>query len=82
MPASRRTLRASEIGSYLFCQRAWWYQKNGQPSDNLAEMAAGSELHYRHSRAVLGAGCLRIAAYLLLLAALVLAAVYLVSQIM
>ncbi len=80
MPTSRRTLRASEIGAYLFCQRAWWYQKNGQPSDNLSEMAAGSELHYRHSRAVLSAGCLRFAAYGLLLLALALAAAYLVLQ--
>jgi hypothetical protein len=82
MPTSRRTLRASEIGTYLFCQRAWWYQKNGHPSDNLAEMAAGSELHYRHSRAVLSAGCLRAAAYALLLIALSLAAAYLVLRLL
>jgi hypothetical protein len=71
-----RTLRASEIGAYLFCQRAWWYQKSGQASQNLGEMAAGSELHYRHGRAALGIGCLRAAAYGLMLLALVLAAVY------
>ena len=80
MPTSRRTLRASEIGTYLFCQRAWWYQKSGQPSENLAEMAAGSELHERHSRVVLSAGCLRTAAYALLLLALASAAAYLVLR--
>lgn len=75
-----RTVRASEIGAYLFCQRAWWYQKSGQPSQNLGEMAAGSELHYRHGRAALGIGCLRAAAYALILLALILAAVYLTGR--
>jgi hypothetical protein len=71
-----RTLRASEIGTYLFCQRAWWYQKSGQISQNLGEMTAGSELHYRHGRAALGVGCLRAAAYSLLLLALILVVLY------
>lgn len=75
-----RTLRASEIGAYLFCRRAWWYQKSGQPSQNLGEMAAGSELHYRHGRAALGVGCLRVAAYALMLLALILAVVYLTGS--
>jgi len=71
-----RTIRASEIGTYLYCQRAWWYQKRGEPSENLAEMAAGSELHYQHGRATLSIGCLRILAYLFLLAAIVLVVYY------
>ena len=71
-----RTLRASEIGAYLFCQRAWWYQKSGQPSQNLGEMIAGSELHYRHGRAALGIGCLRTVAFVLLLLALILVVLY------
>ena len=77
-----RTVRASEIGTYLFCQRAWWYQKNGQPSQNLGEMAAGSELHYRHGRMAMGAGCLRAAAYALIVAALILAAIYLTGRLL
>jgi len=74
-----RTLRASEIGTYLFCQRAWWYQKRGEKSQNLAEMAAGSEMHYRHGQAALGVSCLRVVAYTLMLLALALLAVYLTS---
>lgn len=70
-----RTIRASEIGAYLYCQRAWWYQKNGQAPANLGELAAGSELHRRHGRAVLSAGCLHTLAYLVLLAALAVAVV-------
>ena len=77
-----RTLRASEIGSYLFCQRAWWYQQSGESSQNLEEIAAGSELHYRHGRAALSAGCLRAAAYVLILIALVLLAVYFTSRLL
>ncbi len=76
-----RTIRASEIGTYLYCQRAWWYQRNGQASENLAEMAAGSELHYQHGRAVLGVSCLRLLAYALLIAALVLLAVYFTNRV-
>jgi hypothetical protein len=77
-----RTVRASEIGAYLFCQRAWWYQKSGQPSQNLGEMAAGSELHYRHGRAALGVGCLRTAAYALIVLALALAAIYFTGRLL
>ncbi len=76
-----RTIRASEIGTYLYCQRAWWYQRNGQASENLAEMAAGSELHYQHGRAVLGVSCLRLLAYTLLITALVLLAVYFTNRV-
>ena len=75
-----RTLRASEIGAYLFCQRAWWYQKRGEKSQNVDEMAAGSEMHYRHGRAAMGASCLRIVAYALMLLSLVILAVYITSQ--
>jgi hypothetical protein len=75
-----RTIRASEVGTYLFCQRAWWYQKQGVVSENQSEMAHGSELHYQHGRAVLATGCLRSIAYGLLLLALVLLAVYVTGQ--
>jgi CRISPR/Cas system-associated exonuclease Cas4 (RecB family) len=75
-----RTIRASEIGAYLFCQRAWWYRIQGIEPENRDEMNAGTELHYRHSRLVLLSGCIRVLAYGLLLAALVLAAVYVTGR--
>ena len=65
-----RTLRASEIGTYLFCKRAWWYQGQGIESSNQAELAAGSELHRQHGRTTLIAGLLHILAWLALLGAL------------
>jgi CRISPR/Cas system-associated exonuclease Cas4 (RecB family) len=75
-----RAIRASEISAYLYCQRAWWYQKNGEPSTNLDEMIAGSELHYRHGRAAFRLGCMRAIAFGLILLALTLAAVYFTNR--
>jgi hypothetical protein len=77
-----RTIRASEIGTYLYCQRSWWYHKRGEPSENIGEMDSGSELHYQHGRAVFTAGCLRFLAFGLLLAALVLLAIYFTNQLL
>ncbi len=69
-----RTIRASEIGTYLYCHRAWWYRSQGVPSENQAEMSGGSQFHKQHGRQVIAAGLLRLAGLLLLLAALALLA--------
>ncbi len=66
-----RVIKASEVGSYLYCRRAWWYHLNGMESINQAEMAAGTALHRQHGRKVLTAGLVRSLAWLVLLAALV-----------
>lgn len=79
---TRRTIRASEIGAYLYCKRAWWYQLSGLPSQNQSELAAGADLHYRHGRAALRLGCLRIIAYALILASLILAVSYWMNQVL
>ena len=68
----KRTLRASELGTYLFCKRAWWYQLQGIESENQQEMAGGFAYHRRHGKLVFGALLLRAAAWALLLLALVL----------
>ena len=47
-----RTLRASELGNFQYCQRVWWYQREGLPSDNQLEMSGGSDFHRSHSREV------------------------------
>ncbi|HEY5983461.1 MAG TPA: hypothetical protein VIU38_08305 [Anaerolineales bacterium] len=65
-------IRASEIGSYLYCRRAWWYRKQGIESENQAELAGGTELHVQHGRNVMAAGLLQIAGYAVLLVAIVL----------
>jgi CRISPR/Cas system-associated exonuclease Cas4 (RecB family) len=74
-----KTIRASDIGSYLYCRRAWWYRQNGHESANQAEMAAGTELHRQHGRKVLVAGFQRTLAWLALLLVLVLVVVYLMQ---
>lgn len=69
-----RTIRASEIGAYLYCRRAWWYRKEGIQPHNQAELAGGAEFHRQHGRQVFAAGLLRTAGWLLLLLALALLA--------
>ena len=77
-----RTIRASDISAYVYCQRAWWYQERGYESGNQEEMVAGSQMHYRHGRRVMVSGCIQIAAYGLLLIALVLLTVYITRQVL
>jgi len=64
-----RVLRASELGSYLYCARAWWYQRLGIPSDNQAELKPGTNFHQQHASGVLQSFLLRAAAVLLLILA-------------
>lgn len=75
-----RTLRASEIGSYLYCHRAWWYQIQGHRPANQGELSAGSELHFQHTKKVMMSSFLRILAYILLFTSLVLIAIYTTLQ--
>jgi CRISPR/Cas system-associated exonuclease Cas4 (RecB family) len=70
-------IRASEIGSYLYCRRAWWYQKQGIQSENQAELATGTKIHLQHGRKVLTVGLFRTIGLVLLLVAFILLAAYL-----
>ena len=74
-----KTIRASELNAYLYCQRAWWYQKSGHESINTAELAAGQGIHEKHGRSIMTAGCLRFLAVGLLLLSLVLFTAYLAA---
>ena len=69
-------IRSSDIGSYLYCRRAWWYRKQGIESENKAELAAGTELHQKHGRQVLASSLSRTIGLLLLMVAIVLLVAY------
>jgi len=46
-------IRASELGQYAFCAKAWWLGSiEGVPSANVREMDAGTSMHERHGQAV------------------------------
>ena len=77
-----RTIRASELGAYLYCKRAWWYQKQDLPSENRAALDEGSAFHAAHGRQVLTARLMRLAGSLLLIAALTVAAVAFTLQLL
>lgn len=68
-----RTIRASEIGTFQFCRRAWWYQRQGVTPENQIDLASGSAFHREHGRQVLTGRLARLMAWLLLGLALALA---------
>lgn len=74
-------IRASDIGTYLYCRRAWWYKKQGIESVNQTELAAGTQLHARHGRQVLASSITRNIGLLLLMVALVLLVAYCTAKI-
>jgi CRISPR/Cas system-associated exonuclease Cas4 (RecB family) len=74
------TIRASEIGTYVYCKRAWWYQKQGHSPENQQELAAGTKIHVNQTRKVWSSGCLRIIAYALFITAIILFVTYLTGR--
>lgn len=76
-----KTIRASEISSYCYCHRAWWYQQRGIESENQAEISGGDEIHALHGWAVMSAGCLNLLAYAFLVLAVLALTVWIVGQI-
>jgi hypothetical protein len=48
-----RVIRASEIGQYRYCARAWWLgQVMGYQSTNVEVMRQGADQHRAHGRSV------------------------------
>ncbi|MFN8569683.1 MAG: hypothetical protein U0Z44_19630 [Kouleothrix sp.] len=73
MKQSLPIIRASEIGEYVYCARAWWLRRvaGWQPAGR-ERREFGTALHRRHGRAVAGSRLLLVLAGLLLGAALLL----------
>ncbi len=74
-----RVIRASELGAYQFCNRAWWYQIQGYEPDNQFAQQKGKAYHEKHSYVVTSAGCLQALAYSLILLAIVSVLVWLIQ---
>lgn len=69
-------IRASEVGRYAFCARAWWLGSvKGVPSNLREEMAAGEAAHRRHGQRVRASVTLRRTAYLILALAILTAVI-------
>ncbi len=48
-----RVIRASELGQYAYCAKAWWLASiEGVPSSNVREMDAGTSAHEQHGQTV------------------------------
>ena len=74
-------IRASEIGQYDFCAKAWWlHYVAGVPLANVHELQAGTQAHERHSRRVSRAGRLQQGAILLMVVGVILLAIVLLSS--
>ena len=78
----RRIIRASEVGEYGYCARAWWYRHVAriEPTDpeSLRRLQAGTRAHRRHGRSVALSGTLStVGLVLALVGALLLLAVFL-----
>lgn len=66
-------IRASEVGEYIYCARAWWLRRvAGLEPAGRARREHGTALHRRHGRAVVGSRALLLVAAALVIAALVL----------
>ncbi len=73
---SERIIRASEIGQYDFCAKAWWLGSiEGVEPSNIHELQSGTAAHEWHSQQVTRAGRLQTIAVALLLLGVVLLAV-------
>ncbi len=77
-----KIIRASEIGTYQFCHRAWWYRQQGFEPDNRVEMAGGIEMHASHARGVQRGNCLQLIAFVSLMLAVLIAAIWLVQLVL
>lgn len=66
-----RTLRASELGIYVYCHKAWWYQRQGMATKNRSALEGGTRLHQQHGRRVFNARLWGVLAWLFLIIGLV-----------
>jgi len=76
MVRPKRTIRASEIGTFIYCQRAWWYQRKKIKSINVGELAAGENFHRLHNNQSRSVNFLRVIAWLLIMSSIVILSIF------
>ena len=70
----KRVIRASEIGEYVYCHRAWWLGRvQGVENANRAQLDAGIVRHRAHGQRVRRAEAFQRAALVFAFVAIVLA---------
>ena len=68
-------IRASEVGEYVFCPRAWWLRRvKGLKPESLERLEEGQNFHIRHQEQVFALHLLWYIGVALLLAGLCLIA--------
>ena len=78
---SERIIRASEIGQYDYCAKAWWLGSvEGVPPSNVRELQAGTTAHEEHGRQVNRAARVQQIAIGLLVLGAILLAVFLITS--
>ncbi|MBI3960792.1 MAG: hypothetical protein HY328_18430 [Chloroflexi bacterium] len=74
MTKDRSLVRASDIGAWAFCNRAWWLAHvQHAEHENPAALSLGDDLHAAHGQAVTQADRLQRVGLLLLAAGVILA---------
>ncbi len=71
-----RIIRASEVNTFLFCNRAWQYRMKGIEPANRQELQSGTDMHYQHGRMVVGSTLMKIFSILFLIIALIVIVFY------
>ncbi len=78
---SERIIRASEIGQYDFCAKAWWLGSiEGMEPSNLRELQGGTTAHEWHGRQVARASRLQQGAVVMMLIGIILVVVFLLGN--
>lgn len=74
MAKDRSLVRASDVGAWSFCHRAWWLANvQGETHRNPGQLETGDRFHLAHGRQLSQATLLQRAARRLILAAALLA---------
>jgi CRISPR/Cas system-associated exonuclease Cas4 (RecB family) len=71
--AKKPVIRASEVGAYVYCRRAWWLRRVGgfEPQNTAQRLAEGTAAHVRHGQSLRRAQLLRRVALTLVVMAIV-----------